>query len=75
MVVVVDHFRDRQPVGFIAETVGIKIFGHRVGIQRGAVGEGDAWTQRKGVFGFVGVRYPALCNPRFNRQRLRVLPG
>lgn len=57
MVVVVDHFRDRQPVGFIAETVGIKIFGHRVGIQRGAVGEGDAWTQRKGVFGFVGVRY------------------
>lgn len=40
---------------FVAQTVSIKVFGDRVGIERRAIGEGYARTQFKGVFGFICV--------------------
>ncbi|CAH0271574.1 hypothetical protein SRABI106_03064 [Rahnella aquatilis] len=55
VVIIVDDFGDRQVMLFVAQTVSIKVFGDRVGIERRAVGEGHARTQFKGVFGFICV--------------------
>jgi hypothetical protein len=53
-------------VRFITETVGIKVFGNRIGVKRGAIRKGDARANLKGIFGFIRVGAPAFGNPRFD---------
>ncbi|VGQ08126.1 hypothetical protein SB00610_05299 [Klebsiella quasipneumoniae subsp. similipneumoniae] len=73
--VVIDHLRDRQAVGFIAQPIGVEVFGDGGGIQRRTVREGDPFAQVESVLGFIGITGPALGDPRLNLQRFRVLPG
>jgi phosphoglucosamine mutase len=66
---------DRQALCFVAQTIGIEVFCHRSGIERGAVREGNARADPEGVFGFIGVAGPAFSDPRLDVQRFWVLPG
>lgn len=65
-IVVINHLGHRQAVRFIAETVGIKVFGNCIGVKRGAIRKGDARANLKGIFGFIRVGAPAFGNPRFD---------
>ncbi len=73
--IVIDHFGNRLVQFLVAQPVGVEIFSDGVGIQRGAVGEGDARAQREGVFGAVGVDSPGFGDPGLDFQRVRVLVG
>ena len=71
--VVGDHLRDRVLQLLVAEAVGVVVLRDRRGIERRAVGEGDAGPDLEGVLGGVGVDRPALGDPRLDLERLGIL--
>ncbi len=70
--VVGEDLGHRQLLRLVAETVGVIVFGDRSGIERRAIGEGDARPDLESVFGGIGVDRPALGDPRLDLKRLGI---